>query len=169
MPFVKNAMDILVEAASVDLQSNQHQVIKESNVISGYRSIPEASHPIVYGPEVVPIVNIDGGYYTEMNFLYPFMETNGIKSIDEALDYVAESNNVSDVGLLVMSESDVTECINKCLEEGGQKKKETALDKFAKVVGLKDKFASKGVSRKLMRKKSGKKCAACKHFPCVCK
>ena len=169
MPFVKNALDILVEAASTDLQSNQHQIIKESNIMSGYRSIPEASHPIIYGPEVVPIVDVDGGYYTEMNFLYPFMETNGIKSIDEALKYVAESNNVPDVGLLVMSESDVSECINKALEEGGQRKKETALDKFAKVVGLKNNLITKSGKKKIMRKKSGKKCPACNHFPCVCK
>ena len=169
MPFVKNALDILVEAAGVDLQSNQQQVIKESNIMSSYRAIPEASHPIIYGPEVVPIVEMDGGYYTEMNFLYPFMETNGIKSIDEALKYVAESNNVQDVGIFVMSESDVSECIQNAFNEGGQKKKETALDKFAKVVGLKNSLITKNGKKKIMRKKSGKKCPACNHYPCICK
>ena len=68
-----------------------------------------------------------------------------------------------------MSESDVSECIQNAFNEGGQKKKETALDKFAKVVGLKNSLITKNGKKKIMRKKSGKKCPACNHYPCVCK
>ncbi len=50
MPFVKNAMDLLIESAEIDLKTNTKSVVKESTVRSGYSSISEASKTISYGP-----------------------------------------------------------------------------------------------------------------------
>lgn len=150
MPFVKNAMDLLIESAEADLKTDTKSVVRESTIRSGYSSISEASEPIIYGPEVVPVIQIDDGYYTEMNFLYPFMNTNGIKSIAEALNYVAEANNLSegDIGLLIESEGDVNECINKALESGNAKKKDNVLTKIGKAVDLTGKLKGKGIKVK---------------------
>ena len=167
MPFVKNALDILVEAASTDLQSNQHQIIKESSIMSGYKSIPEASHPIINGPEVVPIVDVDGGYYTEMNFLYPYMKSAKISSIAEALNNVAAANNLSEcsVGLLIESGDNVTECINKAIESADPKKEKSVLGKVSKAINISDKLKSKGID---VKKKKPAKCPKCGKTKCKC-
>lgn len=171
MPFVKDAMTLLIESADVDLKTDTKYVVKESKVRSGYSSISEASESIIYGPEVVPVVSLDGGYYTEMNFLYPFMSTNGIKSIAEALNYVAEANGLSkdSVGLLIESEGDVNECINKAIESGSQKKKDNIISKIGKAIDLSDKLKGKGI--KVKKKKTEKKCPKCgkSESACICK
>lgn len=168
MPFVKNAMDLLIESAEADLKTDTKSVVRESTIRSGYSSISEASEPIIYGPEVVPVIQIDDGYYTEMNFLYPFMNTNGIKSIAEALNYVAEANNLSegDIGLLIESEGDVNECINKALESGNAKKKDNVLTKIGKAVDLTGKLKGKGI--KVKKKKTEKKCPKCGKVESAC-
>lgn len=168
MPFVKNAMDLLIESAEIDLKTNTKSVVKESTVRSGYSSISEASKTIIYGPEVVPVIQVDDGYYTEMNFLYPFMSSNGIKSIVEALNYVAEANNLSkgDVGLLIESEGDVNECINKALESGNSKKKDNILTKISKTIDLSNKLKGNGI--KVKKKKSEYKCPKCNKAESAC-
>lgn len=74
MPFVKDSLSLLIEASEADLRRNTRRAISESVVRSGYDRIEEAAEPVYYGPEIVPVVNIQGEYFTEMNFLHPYMK-----------------------------------------------------------------------------------------------
>lgn len=167
MPFVKDSLSLLIEASEVDLRRNTRRAISESVVRSGYDRIEEVAEPVYYGPEIVPVVNIQGEYFTEMNFLHPYMKSAKIKSIAEALNNVAEANGlpVGAVGLLIESGSNVSECIDKAIESANPKKEKNVLDKIGKSIDISDKLKSKGINVK--KKKKGK-CPKCGKLKCEC-
>ena len=166
MPFVKDPLSLLIETSKTDLP-NTKMIVKESTAMSGYNGIAEVSESVVYDPSMVTVVKIGNEFFTEMNFLYPYMKSNGITSVVEALNNVAEANNLNsgDVGLLFESE-DKIECDLK--EAKTPKKKDNVIDKVGKAVNLKDKLKDKGINVK--KKKSDKKkvCPKCKKDPCEC-
>jgi enolase len=106
-------------------------------------------------------------YYTEMNFLHPFMKSNNIKTITEALDEVARANRlpVKSVGLLIEAENTVDANIAKAIESGNCKKKESALAKVSKAVGIADKLKKNGYD---VKKKKPTKCPECGQINCSC-
>lgn len=114
MPYIKDTFSILAECAAIDLP-NTERVVRESQIISDYESIEEAETDYVVVAEMVPVVQIGEEYFTEAQFLAPFMRDAGIKSMTEALDAVAESNNLPEksVGLLIESSKDVNKFISK--------------------------------------------------------
>lgn len=167
MPFVKDSLSLLIEASASDLNYSTTKVMKESTVRSGYASIEEVSESVVYGPEIVPVVQIGNEFFTEMNFLHPFMKTNRINSIAEALNMVARANGLREgaIGLLIESEKGVDECIGKALESGGNKKKDGVLDKIGKAVDLSGKLKKKGIK---VKKKKADVCPECGKVNCEC-
>lgn len=172
MPFVKDPLSLLIETSKTDL-INTSRIVKESTALSGYAGIGSVSEAVVYDPSMVTVVRIDNEYFTEMNFLYPYMRSNGISSIAEALYHVAEANNLprGAVGLLIESDEQI-ECNLK--EAKSNKKKNAVVDKIDKAVELKDKLKDKGieVKKKLPLKDDNKKnkkvCPKCKKDPCKC-
>lgn len=156
MPYVKDSLSLLVEAGSVDINYDTKSILTESAVRNGYSKIKCVSENFVYGPEMVTVVKIGDEYFTEMSFLKPYMESNGIKSISEALNNIAYANNLdtNNVGLLIECDDNVTSCINKALESGSPKQKKNAFDKIAKAINLADKLEEKGIK---VRKKPSKK------------
>lgn len=168
MPFVKDSLSLLIEASASDLNYSTSRVMKESTVRSNYASIEEAAETVVYAPEIVPVVQVGNEFFTEMNFLHPFMKTNRIDSIAEALNIVAKANGLEEgaVGLLIESDKSVDECIGKALESGGAKKKDGVLDKIGKAVDLSGKLKKKGI--KVKRKKPNV-CPECGKVNCECK
>lgn len=171
MPFVKDSLSLLIECAESDLKTDTKSIIRESSIRSGYESIPKASQAIRYDANIIPVISLDGGYYTEMNFLYPFMQSNGIKSISEALDLVAEANKLpkNAVGLLIESCDNVNGCIDEALKKGG-KAKDSVFNKISKALDLKDKLKAKGKSVKT-KKECGDVCSECGKpiNECTCK
>jgi hypothetical protein len=157
MPFVKDSLSLLIEASGSDLKRNTKSIVRESAVRSNYHDIEEASSPVIYGANMIPVMNIDGKYYTEMNFLYPYMKTNGIKSIAEALNDVAMANNLDDnsVGLLIESEDEVTGKLDDALECGDQCKAESVMNKINKAIDLTKNLKDKGIN--VIKKASNKK------------
>ena len=131
--------------------------------------LQDLGKPAVIGTDIgpVPVVNIQGEYFTEMNFLHPYMKSAKIKSIAEALNNVAEANGlpVGAVGLLIESGSNVSECINKAIESANPKKEKNVLDKIGKSIDISDKLKSKGINVK--KKKKGK-CPKCGKLKCEC-
>jgi hypothetical protein len=152
--FIKDPLTLLAECATSDLVSSTELSVEEASIINRYNSIEEASRIIRYDADVVPVVNIDGQYYTEMNWLSAYMNSNEIKSITEALDNVAESNKLPahSVGLLIESSDGVAAIINKAITGA---KKNKALGKVAKSETLAEKLKKNGYPIK--RKKSSKK------------
>lgn len=167
MPFVKDSLSLLIEASASDLNYSTNRVMKESTIRSGYESIEEAAEKVIYGPEIVPVVQVGNEFFTEMNFLHPFMKTNRINSIAEALSIVAEANGLKagDVGLLIESEKGVDECIGKALESGGTKKKDVVLEKIGKAVDLTGNLKKKGIK---VKKKKADVCPECGKVNCEC-
>lgn len=146
MPFVKDPISLLLECSEADLLRDTKSAIKESTIVSSYNKIEELSESVVYTPEMVTIVKIGNEYYTEMNFLQPYMKSNGIKSIAEALNDVAVSNNLApkSVGLLIESKESVTDKIKDAIKSNNTKKKNAALDKTKKAEELVDKLKGDG-------------------------
>lgn len=143
MPYIKDSFSILAECAAMDLPDTK-RVVRESEVRSDYGDIEEAAGNYNITAEMVPVVQIDEEYFTEAQLLAPFMRDSGIRNMAEALDAVAEANNLEpkSVGLLVESECAVTGMIEKACAKG-TKAKDAVMDKIGKatdlVKGLKDK------------------------------
>lgn len=167
MPFVKDPLSLLVEASSIDMKRSSRSILNESTIRSNYDRIEEASSAVYYGPQIVPVVEIDGKYYTEMNFLYPYMKSAKISSIEEALNNVAIANNLEErsVGLLIESGDNVTKCINKAIESADPKKEKSVLDRVGKAINISDKLKSKGID---VKKKKSTKCPKCGKDECKC-
>ena len=156
MPYIKDTFSILAECAAIDLPDTR-RVVRESEVRSGYTDIEEAEGIYEATAEMVPVVKIGEEYYTEAQFMAPFMRDAGIRSMAEALDAIAEANNLPEksVGLLIESECAITGMIEKACQKESAKAKDTVMDKIGKASDLAKDLKSKGfpVKRKPSKKK----------------
>ena len=161
MPYIKDSFSILAECAAIDLPDTR-RVVRESEVRSDYENIEEAECIYEATAVMVPVVQIGEEYYTEAQFMAPFMRDAEIKSIAEALDAIAEANGLQkkSVGLLIESKCCVTEMIEKACQKESAKGKENKLkdavmDKIDKASNLAKNLKSKGypVKRKADKKK----------------
>lgn len=112
---LKSPYELLAESTAADLAANTEGYITESEVRARMSSIEELSESIVFGPEMVPVFGIDEGYYTDINSIAPFMKSYNIKTVAEALDRVAQANNLPEKSVGLMIESD--DYINTLLEK----------------------------------------------------
>lgn len=156
MPYIKDSFSILAECAAIDLPDTR-RVVRESEVRSDYENIEEAASNYMVTAEMVPVVQIGNEYYTEAQLLAPFMRDSEIKSMAEALDSIAEANNlpVKSVGLLVESEFNVSGMIEKACQKESGKAKDAIMNKIGKATDLVNNLKSKGypVKRKPNKKK----------------
>lgn len=147
--FIRDTYSLLAEAAAMDLETNTSSALTESQIDSIMESIEEVSEDIVYTAEMVSVIKVGDDYLTEMNALYPYMTSNGITSVAEALNNVAKVNGLQEkaVGLLIESDKQVKDMINKAAEKGS-KAKEKALDKVKKATKLPEKLKKQGFTVK---------------------
>ena len=152
MPYIKDSFSILAECAAIDLPDTK-RVVRESEVRVGYESIAEASSDYRFTAEMVPVVELNGKYYTEAQCLAPFMRDAGIKSMMEALDAVAESNQLEPkaIGLLIESSCKVNEMIERACQKESGKAKDAVIEKIDKAAGLANTLKENGypVMRKM--------------------
>ena len=143
--FIRDTYSLLAEAAAMDLETNTSSALTESQIDSIMESIEEVSEDIVYTAEMVSVIKVGDDYLTEMNALYPYMTSNGITSVAEALNNVARVNGLQEkaVGLLIESDKQIKDMINKAAEKGS-KAKEKALDKVKKATKLPEKLKKQG-------------------------
>lgn len=157
MPYIKDSLSILAECANIDLP-NTRRIVNESQIRYEYSNIEEASEVYKASPEMVPVVNIEGEYYTEAQFMAPFMRDYNVKSMAEALNIIAEANGLPEksVGLLIESECAINEMIDKVAkkekETGNSKAKNAVMQKVDKAANLAKSLKDKGFPVK--RKKS---------------
>ena len=144
MPYIKDTFSILAECAAIDLPDTR-RVVRESEVRSEYENIEEVSSEYMITAEMVPVIQIGNEFYTEAQLLAPFMRDADIRSITEALDCIAEANNLptKSVGILVESECAVSAMIEKACGKGN-KAKDAIMDKIDKATGLVKNLKSKG-------------------------
>lgn len=143
--FIKDPYSLLVEAAENDLSINTATALTESQVNTIMESFDEVSEDVVYTAEMVSVVKIGDDYLTEMNALYPYMQTNGITSVAEALNNVAKVNGLQEkaVGLLIESDDKTNSMIEEACKKG-PKAKEKALDKIKKATKIPAKLKKEG-------------------------
>lgn len=158
MPYIKDSFSILAECAAIDLPDTK-RAVRESEVRSGYENIEEASFNYTVTAEMVPVVEFNNEYYTEAQFLSPFMRDAGIKSMIEALDCVAEANNlpVKSVGLLIESECAISGMIEKACQKESNKAKDAIMTKIGKATDLASTLKAKGYPIKRKADKSADK------------
>ena len=154
--FIKDPYSLLVEAAENDLSVNTSMALTESQVNSIMESFDEVSEDVVYTAEMVSVIKVGDDYLTEMNALYPYMKSNGITSVAEALNNVAAVNGLQEkaVGLLIESDERTSEMLAEACKKGS-KAKEKALDKIKKATKIPAKLKKEGFPVK--KKKSAKK------------
>ena len=154
MPYIKDSFSILAECAAIDLPDTR-RAVRESEVRSEYENIEEASE-YAFTAEMVPVVELNGQYYTEAQSMAPFMRDAGIRSMIEALDAIAEANKLpaKSVGLLIESEAKVSEMIEKACQSESGKVKDAVMNKVSKAADLAKDLKSKGypVKRKCNKK-----------------
>ena len=131
--FIKDPYSLLAEAAELDLSINTAAALTESQVNTIMESFDEVDEDVVYTAEMVSVIKVGDDYLTEMNTLYPYMKSNNITSVAEALNNVAAVNGLQEkaVGLLIESDDRTAEMIQEACKKGG-KAKEKALDKIKK-------------------------------------
>lgn len=155
MPYIKDTFSILAECAAIDLPDTK-RVVRESEVRSDYENIEEASVNYVITAEMVPVIQIENEYYTEAQLLAPFMRDSGIRSMMEALDCIAEANNLPEkgVGLLIESKCSVNEMIERACQKESGKAKDATMNKIGKATDLAASLKSNGypVKRKADKK-----------------
>ena len=164
---IKSNLQILSEAAAVDLKNSTAGVLKADAVKEAYSNIEECIEPTVTeAADVVVTQTGDNRYYTEMTALAPFMMDAGIKSIAKALDMVAEANGLEpkEVGLVVDSqayiESTIDNATAKAKSTGNYKILENAVAKVHKNNQIIAKLLSEGY--KVAKKNSESKvCPKC--------
>lgn len=170
----KDNMALLAEAASLDIKQNSELNLERDAVKSAYKSIGECADVINHTAETVPVFRTTNNeYYTEMNYLVPFMQDNDIKSVAKALDAVAEANGLQakSVGLFVESEAAVMSMLEKAAEKskatGNKAVEKKAVEKVAKSQKVVDKLTASGY--KVAKKKDVEACPKCGKKKCVCK
>ena len=144
--FIHDTYSLLAEAAAMDLSANTEGVLTESEIDTRMKNIDEVSEDIIYTAEMVTVIAVDESYLTDINALMPFMKTNGIKSVGEALDMVAEANGMppKSIGLLVESDAYVDALLEKACAKKTKEGKNKILDKIKKATDLSDKLKKKG-------------------------
>ena len=143
--FIKDPYSLLAEAAENDLSVNTSMALTESQVNSIIESFDEVSEDVVYTAEMVSVIKVGDDYLTEMNALYPYMKSNGITSVAEALNNVAAVNGLQEkaVGLLIESDERTSEMLAEACKKGS-KAKEKALDKIKKATKIPAKLKKEG-------------------------
>lgn len=165
--FIKDPYSLLAEAASMDLSVNTSVALTESQVNTIMESFDEVSEDVVYTAEMVSVVQVGGDYLVEMNALYPYMQSNNITSVAEALNNVAAVNGLQEkaVGLLIESDDRTAEMIQEACKKGG-KAKEKALDKIKKATKIPAKLKKEGFPVKKKKSKGSAKDEACAKEGC---
>ena len=165
--FIKDPYSLLAEAASMDLSVNTSVALTESQVNTIMESFDEVSEDVVYTAEMVSVVQVGGDYLVEMNALYPYMKSNNITSVAEALNNVAAVNGLQEkaVGLLIESDDRTAEMIQEACKKGG-KAKEKALDKIKKATKIPAKLKKEGFPVKKKKGKESAKDEACAKEGC---
>ena len=155
--FIKDPYSLLAEAASMDLSVNTSVALTESQVNTIMESFDEVSEDVVYTAEMVSVIKVGDDYLTEMNTLYPYMKSNNITSVAEALNNVAAVNGLQEkaVGLLIESDDRTAEMIQEACKKGG-KAKEKALDKIKKATKIPAKLKKEGFPVKKKKSKTAK-------------
>ena len=155
--FIKDPYSLLAEAAELDLSINTAAALTESQVNTIMESFDEVDEDVVYTAEMVSVIKVGDDYLTEMNTLYPYMKSNNITSVAEALNNVAAVNGLQEkaVGLLIESDDRTAEMIQEACKKGG-KAKEKALDKIKKATKIPAKLKKEGFP---VKKKKGKESA----------
>ena len=155
--FIKDPYNLLAEAASMDLENDTSMALTESQVNSVLESIDEVDEDIVYTAEMVSVIRVGNDYLTEMNSLYPYMQSNDITSVAEALNNVAKVNGLQEkaVGLLIESDAKVKNMVDEAAKKGTSAKKK-ALDKVKKATKLPAKLKKEGFPVKKKKSKTAK-------------
>lgn len=165
--FIKDPYSLLAEAAELDLSINTAAALTESQVNTIMESFDEVDEDVVYTAEMVSVVQVGGDYLVEMNALYPYMKSNNITSVAEALNNVAAVNGLQEkaVGLLIESDDRTAEMIQEACKKGG-KAKEKALDKIKKATKIPAKLKKEGFPVKKKKGKESAKDEACAKEGC---
>lgn len=157
MPFIKDPYALFVEAASSDLEANTEGAIMESTIRKRLNSIEEVAEDLVITAEMVTVIHTGNDFLVEMNNLAPYMKTNEIKSVAEALDNIAWVNNLPPKSVGLLTESDGY--IQAMLEKAGKSKasKNKILEKISKATDISEKLKKDGYKVKKKKTKKAKK------------
>lgn len=151
MAFIKDAYTLLSEAAL--LESDTEAIVTENEIMQRLNDIEEVSEEVVITAEMVSVISVGEDYLVEINNLVPYMKSNGITSVAEALDNISEANNLEAkaVGLLMESDEETKKLVDNAKTKANKNK---LLDKIKKSTDLSDNLKKNGYK---VKKKKCKK------------
>lgn len=154
MALIKPAFQILSESAEVDINKSTTLAIKENTINKVFASVEESGEEMIVSAAMVPVVENAGDHLADLQYVSAFMELASVKSIAEALDLIAEANNLPEksVGLHLDYEgyiSTIQEAASKAKDKNA---KEKILDKASKVADVVDNLKKKGYKVKKKKK-----------------
>lgn len=165
MPSVKSELGYLAEMAAYDLYHDEESVLTEGQIRHTLNQFSTCD--VTFTPIMTPVVKLDeaDAYVTDVRYLVPFMESYGIKSVAEALDMVAEANDLPPKSVGIIETAGEKE-IEEAKRTKNPKTKNALLDKLAKSVDLSKKLKDKGypVAKKKgsSKKECGDNCSSAK-------
>lgn len=112
----KSPLDIITEAAkteSFSIHDMYRDDIKDTfnNTVKNLMTVD--SKLFTYAPERVPVFANEGAYYVEIENVLKCMETIKTNDILEALDMIAEANDVRSLSLVIESVDYMQNAINE--------------------------------------------------------
>ena len=98
-------------------------------LIEAYSNIQALPEQIRTTASMVPVIECQGHYVTETNYIVPFMRENGIDTVEEALDRIAEANYMpkKSVGLVIASQDGINSLSEATITETTEAKLESFL------------------------------------------
>lgn len=170
---VKSNLTLLAEAASADVKVDTRNASNRASIVEAYSAIPNAPADVCTEASDVVVTCSDGNYYVEMTNLAPFMMDSGLKSINKALDLVAEANGLEPKSIALVIDSH--RAVGLTLEAAESKSHKTnnprilenTLTKVAKNNDLVRKLMTEGY-KVVTKNKDAKVCPDCGKAKCKC-
>lgn len=142
-------LEIMAEAAKAETFETDNVITNaiSSELKSAFGKIDTCPIDINFFKEMVNVIEDEGEYYVEMSDVSKYMVSQQVKTVKEALNDIAECNNIDVAKMTVVVESE--EYFNAFLEAAKKdKKKEKELNGVAKLLKKMKKDKIKVVKKK---------------------
>lgn len=144
----KTPLEILKEAASMETFTVTDMLRDQikAEFKDTYAEIDTVEEAIEYRPEMIPVFESadKSAYYVEMDNVIKYMKSANIKNIKEALENIAEGNELKPESMAILIESD--DWALSVLEEAEESEDKAELEKIQESIQLIKKLKDSGIN-----------------------
>ena len=146
---IKSTTDIIKEAAAVE-EYNVSDIVSDELRASFEECVKDmpivAKEAVAYTSEMVPVFMNESNYFVEMDNVYKFMRSAEVTDIKEAMEKIAEANEIKleDMSLVIESEEYMNSVLENAIEQSKAGDK-TLLENCELAVKLINMLESEGI------------------------